>query len=52
METSREALDRHINQLFPQRLDAFYSPTSGTAVVMDRKGDLWRVLPSGIFEKM
>lgn len=42
-----EAVAALVLHHFPQSLDAFYSPTTGLAVVEDTDGDMWQVFPDG-----
>lgn len=45
-EATRAMVAHH----FPERLDAFYSPTTGLAAVEDKDGNMWRVWPDGNIE--
>jgi hypothetical protein len=46
----REAIEAMVEHHFPERLDAFYSPSTGLAAVEDLTGNLWRVWPDGNIE--
>jgi hypothetical protein len=46
----REAVEAMVQHHFPERLDAFYSPTTGLAAVEDTDGNMWRVWPDGNIE--
>jgi len=43
----REAVEALVQYHFPQSLDAFYSPTTGLAVVEATDGDMWQVFADG-----
>lgn len=45
-----EAVYAMVEHHFPERLDAFYSKTTGLAAVEDTDGNMWRVWPDGDIE--
>lgn len=49
-KATREQLDEVINRHFPDRLDTFYSVSTGLAAVEDKDGHMWRVWPDGDIE--
>lgn len=46
----REAVEAMVDHHFPERLDTFYSATTGLAAVEDTDGNMWRVWPDGNIE--
>lgn len=46
----REAVAAMVDHHFPERLDTFYSESTGLAAVEDTDGNLWRVWPDGDIE--
>jgi len=46
----REAVEALVQHHFPERLDTFYSATTGLAAVEDTDGNMWRVWPDGDIE--
>jgi hypothetical protein len=46
----REAVEAMVEHHFPDRLDTFYSSTTGLAAVEDKDGNMWRVWPDGDLE--
>jgi len=46
----QEAIEVMVAHHFPERLDEFYSPTTGLAAVEDKDGNMWRVWPDGNIE--
>ena len=46
----REAVEAMVEHHFPERLDTFYSATTGLAAVEDTDGNMWRVWPDGDIE--
>jgi len=51
-DTQRAKLDKVIAEKFPRRIDVFYSPESGCAVVLTEDGNLHRVLPDGTLDSL
>jgi hypothetical protein len=46
----REAVAAMVEHHFPERLDTFYSESTGLAAVEDTDGNMWRVWPDGDIE--
>lgn len=45
-----EAVEAMVEHHFPERLDTFYSRTTGLIAVEDKDGNMWRVWPDGDIE--